>query len=344
LKEKKNQCSGLLSEIKKLGNYPPCHIPVNHEKIKKNSCNLFSLWDRKKSIVLKCVVSLKRISKIFFRKEIWSMKKALYCVLVTILLGSAVFGADQIPYKTGFEASEGFVAGNTINGQDGWIVDSAGGDAKITDTMAQTGSQSVALEANSQIDKPLAAAAGDTIVWMEGYFRGAGTSEEPSFPALVPASAIVFFSATNGIQCLDGDGAGAGPWVNTSVTSLEEETWYKITIRQDYSAKTWKCYINDAQSPVQELGFRDDTVATLNGFRNFADTVSYLDNFRVIPAKKGDTNGDGKVDASDVITLINDPDGSGFDIIQGDNADVDSNGSIEAADLSALIDILLGIS
>ena len=50
------------------------------------------------------------------------------------------------------------------------------------------------------------------------------------------------------------------------------------------------------------------------------------------------------MDASDVITLINDPDGSGFDIIQGDNADVDSNGSVEAADLSALIDILLGIT
>ena len=288
----------------------------------------------------------KRISKIIFAEGELSMRKAFYCVLVTFLLGTLAWGADQIPYKTSFEASEGFVAGNSINGQAGWEVDPSGGDAKITDTMAQSGSQSVALEANSQIDKPLAAAAGDTAVWMEGYFRGAGTTAEPSFPGsdVLPASAIVFFSATNGIQCFDGDGAGLGSWVNTTVTSLDEDSWYKITIRQDYTAKTWKCYINSAQSPDQELGFRDNEVTTLNGFRNFADTVSYLDNFRVIPAKKGDTNGDGKVDASDVITLINDPDGSGFDIIQGDNADVDSNGSVEAADLSALIDILLGIT
>ncbi len=274
------------------------------------------------------------------------MRKMYYCVLVTILLGSMVWAADQIPYKTNFEASEGFVAGNTINGQDGWEVDPSGGDAKITDSIAQSGTQSVMLEANSQIDKPLAAAVGDTIVWMEGYFRGAGTTAEPSFPGsdVLPASAIVFFSSTNGIQCYDGDGSGSGSWVNTSISSLDEGTWYKITIRQDYTGKTWKCYVDNAQSPDQELGFRDDTVTTLNGFRNFADTVSYLDAFRVLPGKKGDTNGDGKVDAADVITLINDPDGSGFDIIQQDNADVNGDESINATDLNALIDKLLGVS
>ena len=298
------------------------------------------------SILVEYILPNKRFSKIISSEGDWNMRNVFYCVLVTILLGSVVWAVDQIPYNTKFEASEGFVAGNTINGQNGWAVDPSGGDAKITNAMAQGGTQSVALEANSQIDKPLTAAAGDTAVWMEGYFRGAGTTAEPSFPGsdVLPASAIVFFSATNGIQCFDGDGAGLGSWVNTSVTSLDEDSWYKITIRQDYTAKTWKCYINNVKSPDQELGFRDNEVTTLNGFRNFADTVSYLDTFRVIPAKKGDSNGDGKVDAADVISLINDPDGSGFDIIQKDNADVDSNGSIEAADLNALIDLLLGIT
>ena len=177
-----------------------------------------------------------------------------------------------------------------------------------------------------------------------GYFRGEGTTADPSFPGDIPASAIVFFSATNGIQCLNGDGSGSGSWINTTVTSINKDTWYKISIRQDYTSKKWRCYIDEAASPDQDLGFRNNEVTTLNGFRNFADTASYLDTFRVIPAIKGDANGDGKMDAADIVTLISDPTGSGFDIIQKDNADVDDNGSVEANDLTALINKILNRS
>ncbi|MBN1902882.1 dockerin type I repeat-containing protein [Candidatus Sumerlaeota bacterium] len=273
------------------------------------------------------------------------MKKFLFSFCIAFILINAWGAAqDSIPYQTGFEASQGFVAGNSLNGQGGWTVEPSGGDAKITDTIAMDGSQSVELEANSQIDKQLAADPTDTIIWMEGYFRGAGTTAEPQFPDAeqgFPASAIVFFSATNGIRCYDGDGAGEGSWIDTNVSTLDEGTWYKISIRQDYTAQTWRCYIDNTKSPDQELGFRDDTVTTLNGFRNFADTISYLDTFRVIPGKKGDANLDNKVDAADLITLLNDPDGSGFDLIEKDNADMDDSGAIDSTDFNAFIDKIL---
>ena len=265
------------------------------------------------------------------------MMRRLSILMVTILMCGVAIAQVSIPYKTGFEASESFTAGLTLDGQGGWTATGA----TITDAVKQAGVQSVALGVNSQIDKTFSAA-GETVVWMEGYFRGAGTTADPSFPADPPASAIVFFSATNGIQCLDGNGTGGGAWSNTGV-ALVASNWYKVTIRQDYTGKKWRCYIDGVQKPVSELGFRDN-VTTLHGFRNFADTASYLDTFRVIPAKKGDANADGKVDAADVISLVNDPNGASMDIIQKDNADVNSSGIIDAQDLSALIDRILGRS
>jgi hypothetical protein len=258
--------------------------------------------------------------------------------MVTILMCGVAIAQVSIPYKTGFDDSVVFKLNETLDGKDGWTA--AG--ATITNAVKQAGEQSVALEANSQIDKTFSAA-GETVVWMEGYFRGAGTTEIANFPTAPAASAIVFFSAINGIQCLDGDGIGYGPWVSTGVT-LNADNWYKITIRQDYTAKKWRCYIDDVQKPASDLGFRNNVVTELHGFRNFADTVSWLDTFRVLPAKKGDSNTDGKVDAADVISLVNDPNGTNMDIIQKDNADMDNNGFIEAPDLTILINNILGKS
>ena len=268
------------------------------------------------------------------------MIKKLSITALFIFACTVAMAQVAIPYKTGFDAADGFTAGNTINGQDGWVVLSQGADATITNAFKQSGDQAVALEANSQIDKPLSAKSAETIVWMEGYFSGEGTDAEPSFPADPAASAIVFFSKTNGIQCLNGNGSGGGSWVPTGV-SLVKDQWYKISIRQDYTTKKWKCFVNGAQAPAQELGFRDN-VTTLHGFRNFADTPSWLDTFRVIPVKKGDANMDNKVDAADIVTLVSDPTGSGItDLIQKDNADVDNNGAISSADLAALVNKIL---
>jgi len=262
------------------------------------------------------------------------------CVLLGLVMLVAVSGwsAESIPYQTEFEASEGFVAGNSLNGVDGWIVEGEA-DAKITDTVAQNGSQSVMLEANSQIDKALTATTEQKVIWMEGYFRGAGTTADADFPGEPEASAIVFFSATKGIQCLNGDGSGSGSWVDSGI-SIDDTQWYKISIRQDYTSHIWRCYVNETAAPDQDLGFRNN-IDTLKGFKNFADTVSYLDTFRVIPATKGDANGDQMVDAADVVTLVNDINGAAMGLIEKDNADVDNDGKVDQADLTALIDKIL---
>ena len=117
------------------------------------------------------------------------MIKRLTVASVVMLFAFGAIAQVPVPYITGFEASDGFIAGQTINGVDGWAVVSEGTpDAKVTNAVAQSGTLSVALEANCTIDKKLTAV-GKTKVWMEGYFRGSGTTAAPSFPATPAASA-----------------------------------------------------------------------------------------------------------------------------------------------------------
>ena len=56
---------------------------------------------------------------------------------------------------------------------------------------------------------------------------------------------------------------------------------------------------------------------------------------------KGDVNGDGRVNVTDVTTLVN----MILDIVPKDEvrADVDGNGKINVSDVTALINIILGI-
>ncbi|HPB31669.1 MAG TPA: hypothetical protein PLB62_09455 [Candidatus Sumerlaeota bacterium] len=268
------------------------------------------------------------------------MIKRLTIASVVMLFAFGAIAQVPVPYITGFEASDGFIAGQTINGVDGWAVVSEGTpDAKVTNAVAQSGTLSVALEANCTIDKKLTAV-GKTKVWMEGYFRGSGTTAAPSFPATPAASAIVFFSATDGIMCLNGNkSGGVTSWEKANV-ALDPAQWYKITILQDYSAKTWRCWVNDVAAPDMDLGFRD-SIDSLSGFRNYADTESWLDTFCVIPAAMGDSNADGRVDVSDVVTIVNDPDGTAFGVIQFKNTDVDDNASIDGDDLNGVVAIIL---
>jgi hypothetical protein len=57
---------------------------------------------------------------------------------------------------------------------------------------------------------------------------------------------------------------------------------------------------------------------------------------------RGDVNGDGRVNVSDVAELINMI--LGISSMNLENADIDSNGKVNVSDVAALINIILGIS
>lgn len=237
------------------------------------------------------------------------------------LLVLSVGAAPTIIYETGFEATDvsgaNFTVGN-LDGQGGWQASSA----TVIDTDAQAGSQSVALPADAWIEKSLS---GSGEIWIIGYYKGDGSTAAPSYPTEVPAASIVHFSATDGIQCLDGDGTGSGTWVPASGgTPVSASKWTQIAIHIVYNsanpaASYWDCLVDGAVYQ-RGLGFRNNSVTSLTGFKNLSGSDSYFDTFRVI-ASDGDVDGDGVSDKYEIANDTNPLDPSSFPIIGDVNGD-----------------------
>ncbi len=264
------------------------------------------------------------------------------------LAGAAAFCTGQafaLPlYQTSFESAEGFSTGTFPASDPKWTVETP--PVNISNAAAAAdGNQYVELGAGAVLDFSLTAQessdAGE-VVWVEGYFRGEGsdvTLDQAVYP-VVDASAIVHFSQANGIEVLDGTTGNA---VQTGVSLGDGSQWFKITIALDFGSKTWEIWVNDAQPGISfPLGFRDTNLTELRGFKNLAQSGADFDGFRVVPQLLGDANGDGKIDAADIVRLLefitNPPTD---DPILFGNADVsgpggDRDGSITNADTTAL--------
>lgn len=260
-------------------------------------------------------------------------------VALSLVLATTLAGASPVILEADFN-SDSFSAGD-LNNQNGWTV--LQGTATVQSTVVNEGDQAVNLADNTIIDRAITAP-GQTVVWTESHFRGAGTTAPPNYPTDTPASAIVHFSANagEGIQLGDGDGAGNVTFVASGVTSIDPNHWYRITIRQDYSAKTWDCWI-DGNLVGQDLGFRDNSVGQLNGFRQYAGVESYLDTFSVRRRSNGDLDLDGDTDAADVVLNVNAKNNPPTDPIAFDDADFDGNGTITSEDITSTVNLILGI-
>lgn len=284
------------------------------------------------------------------------MRRMVRCLMTGILASSAVSVVSAAIVDTGFETEEGFTEGTSPNGVDNWVVMPQADDVLVRAGNAAELNQYLELGQGATLDYSFTTdqsnAAGN-LVWVEGYFRGQGSSATLA-DALEnysdnPASAIVHFSSANGIEALDGDGAGSGTAVSTGTDlgPANEDTWRKITLQLDFDGKEWGIWI-DNSSAAQALGFRDDAVSGLNGFRNLAETQSDFDAFRVVRPLSGDANGDEKLDSADVVKLIDYAADPVDDVILFANANVatagDSANTIDDADVTLLVGMLQGIT
>lgn len=284
------------------------------------------------------------------------------------LLFSASFAAaGQYALRTSFAANDSDGA-NYQNGQSiasysaqGWTLS---GTANITNTAFvndpanSADTQSLELNPGTTVDRSVSYTPSDdgsnSIVWVQGYFRGAGSPNAPQTPS-GKASSIVHFSASNGIQMYDGTKSGTEAWVSTSSTTyrtLNPDAWYQITLRQDYAAKTWDCFVDGQKQNTAPLGFYSTDIAKLNGFTSLADVKTYIDNMAIIASARGDANGDGLFDSGDllrVLQLVQLGASPAVDTLFGGNADVAGvagnttpDGIVDARDLEALQDRLMG--
>lgn len=262
-------------------------------------------------------------------------------------------------YETSFE-SPTYTAGNSVNNVDGWTVSTApSNDVTVTSGGAPgAGSQYLVLSGGSDLSRTIANTDNKPLLWVEGYFRGEGSSftlDQATYN-MTDASAIVHFSSAQGIQMMDGVGDGnKGATVNAGVAlgPNNASTWFKVTIQLNFvpnqsQDKTWKIWVNDIGRPSGNqatLKFRNNTVTKLNGFRNLAEQQSSFDAFRVVEPQVGDANGDARVDSADLIALIDYLANNGLapNIILQTDADLNGDEALTSADRVLLEGILIGL-
>ena len=82
---------------------------------------------------------------------------------------------------------------------------------------------------------------------------------------------------------------------------------------------------------------RLDEYSQANQWKDFLNIIDDLDG----PQEPGDTNGDGRVNVSDVTVLIN----MILGIVETDEqlADINGDGKVNVSDVTALINIILGV-
>lgn len=270
------------------------------------------------------------------------MRIAMIVGLMSAALTTAQAGREI--YSTSFEAAQGYNAGS-INGVDGWVVEGpAGSVAEVVNnaSIAQQGSQYVALRNGAILDRSFAAVSdldNQSSVWVEGYFRGAGsdvTLAQADYPAM-DASAIVHFSQANGIELLNGARSATNPGTPVSAgVALNANQWYKISIRLNFATQSWDVWVNNVQRNTTPLGFKSPNITRLRGFKNLAQNDSFFDRFRVVLPVAGDSNGDAKVDAADMIALIENLANGNSDVIALTNGDIDGTPGLSQGDVTAL--------
>lgn len=178
-----------------------------------------------------------------------------------------------LPYVTDFEAVEGYIPGS-LDGQRGWTV--AAGAARVITTDAALGEQSVVLDAGAiaaLVDQEFGPGASNpSVVFLDLQAKPVAGVDAVSGTIFDLDNARLGFvanAASGQFAALDGDGSGAGAWTNLQplvVLASGNLTlgWQRLTVRLDYTAKTWDFYLN-GRLLIANLKFRFSSAAYFSG-------------------------------------------------------------------------------
>ncbi|GEM_PF-529299 len=216
-------------------------------------------------------------------------------------------------YATGFEPGEtepflqGALHGQGPSGM--WRVDQ--GNAMVQGGTASAGLQAVQA-GECTIDVAFTNAS--DVLWVDAFFIESGTTNQPIIPTNI-VSSVVFFSATDGILALDGNGIGGGSFV-TVVPDYPKDRFVRLTVRNDYVNKRYDVWVDGVLGRAG-LKFKNDSVDKLSGARRRSIQSNYMDDFSVsVWGLDADSDGDGLVDLDEAkfygsYPLLADSDGDG---------------------------------
>ena len=108
---------------------------------------------------------------------------------------------------------------------------------------------------------------------------------------------------------------------------------------QDYYQYAAPSFANNKAAGLDDTNYADQSVQAAKWLRQRANFI--FEELKAEFAKAGDVNGDGKLNISDVTSLINYLLSANGEMVDMDNADVDGNSEINISDVTTLINMLL---
>ncbi|MBN1515578.1 hypothetical protein JXA32_03305 [Candidatus Sumerlaeota bacterium] len=197
------------------------------------------------------------------------LKHAILALGIAILpLSGAQSVYAQLPSGADFESPE--YALGALNHAD-WTLH-GDGSALVQSSEVYEGSAALELTSGTTVSYDVDST--EDVVWVNGWQKASSTGELPDLTQFTSGSALMVFR-DDAIMCLDGDGAGSGTW--TSVMSSPSNDWIQVSLRLDYTALTYECYLNGALVG-SDLGFLYNSTSMLNGFTAHAGNASsFLD-------------------------------------------------------------------
>ncbi|MFC1601569.1 hypothetical protein ACFL34_04395 [Candidatus Sumerlaeota bacterium] len=251
----------------------------------------------------------------------------IFAALLVVVLWAVAAGLpaqQSLPFASDFEAPTYSLGGLP---QQGWTCDPADG-ASVIDSQAFAGTAALEITSGTVVNQLFSSS--DSIVWLDGYRMGQSSDLLPDLSQLTSGSAILAFHSGE-LKCLNGNGAGGGNWLSTGIPL--DSGWHRITVRLDYSAKRYDCYIDSAWIISGNRFLWDNTSNQLNGFIGSSSNGSmFVDSLNVTPypppiseqnlrdyllgkieldtlsnleERTADANGDGVIDVSDLVFICN---------------------------------------
>jgi len=194
------------------------------------------------------------------------------------------------PFTETFE-NTGTNAGTlgNLDGQNGWVVSSAGGSATVQSNIAFAGTQAAALEGAVTVQHAFIGTPSNIRVSFATRLPDAGDAP-PDVPA--DAAAAFYVGSNQNLMAYNGTTAVEQTFAVTP------DTWYKFDIYCDYAAQTWDLRANGT-NVLQDFAFYSTRPAFDNLlFRNFnTSNTLYLDTIDLTDETGApDADGDGLPD------------------------------------------------
>ena len=214
------------------------------------------------------------------------------CIGVIMVIGCGMVASYAIT-DTYYEDFDNYVTNDSIDGVDSWDVTQGESDDAVTQaitTMTGTGNalQITGAQTSVNVSRPASYGALSPC-WVEFYIMPGIGAQTQSLPT--GKIAAVSFDFTGKIYASDGEA-----WTDTGAT-FQANTWYRVLLELDFSAKQYNLYISLAETTIVEeltalksdLSFIDTSINSLSdiGFEGTYNSArpdnddSYIDNFVV---------------------------------------------------------------